>query len=185
MTISPILTSDWLKVSLVTLEKVCKWGRIFTYSHRSLTNLENKSPGKFINLMKKWWILVGHFWNAFQSDNENYSVREPLHTKVDNDKTIRKRRVNRDQTYNRFNVYCLLTKRPTLDCFHKITQDRITCLITYNGQGYFSGRNLTPLEKGIPTTELVWFTLPRDKNVMESSQVANKYIFLYSRSVVS
>ena len=50
-----------------------------------------------------------------------YSVREPLHTKLDNDKTICKRRVNRDQTYNRFNVYCLLTKRLTLGCFHKIT----------------------------------------------------------------
>ena len=104
--------------------------------------------------------------------------------KVDNDKTIRKRRVNRDQTYNRFNVYCLLTKWPTLGCFIRL-QDRITCLITYNGQGYLSGRNLTPLEKGIPTTELVWFTLSRDKKVIKSSQVANKYIFLYSRSVVS
>ena len=35
-----------------------------------------------------------------QSDNENYSAREPLQTKVVNDKTICKWRVNQDQTNN-------------------------------------------------------------------------------------
>ena len=29
-------------------------------------------------------------------------------------------RVNQDQTYNRFNVYCLLTKRSTLGCFWRL-----------------------------------------------------------------
>ena len=52
-------------------------------------------------------------------------------------------------------------------------------------QGNLSGHNLTPLKKGIPTIELVCFMSPRDKNVMESSPLANKYIFLYSRSVVN
>ena len=43
-------------------------------------------------------------------------------------------------------------------------------LISYNGRGYLSGRNLTPLEKGIPATELVWFTSSRDTIVMEPSR---------------
>ena len=51
MTISLMLTSDWLKVSLVILEKVCILGRLFTYSHCSLTDWENKSPGKLFNLL--------------------------------------------------------------------------------------------------------------------------------------
>ena len=34
------------------------------------------------------------------SDNENYLAREPLQTKVVNDKTICKWRVNQDQTNN-------------------------------------------------------------------------------------
>ena len=59
------------------------------------------------------------------------------------------------------------------------------CLNTYNVQGNLSGHNLTPLKKGIPTIKLVCFMSPRDKNVMESSPLANKYIFLYSRSVVN
>ena len=51
MTISLVLTSDWLKVSLVTLEMVNIWGKRFTYSHCSLTNWENTSPVKFFNLL--------------------------------------------------------------------------------------------------------------------------------------
>ena len=75
-----------------------------------------------LKLLQKdaWWILVGHFWNAFQSDNENYSAREPLQTKVVNDKTICKWRVNQDQTNNRFNFYWLLTRRPTRSCFWRL-----------------------------------------------------------------
>ena len=78
--------------------------------------------GSLLSSYKKdtWWILVGHFWNAFQSDNENYSAREPLQTKVVNDKTICKWRVNRDQTNNRFNFYWLLTRRPTRSCFWRL-----------------------------------------------------------------
>ena len=53
---------------------------------------------------------------------------------------------------------------------HSLTKERITCLITFNGQGYLRGRNLTPLEKVIPTTELVWFTSSRDTIVMEPSR---------------
>ena len=59
------------------------------------------------------------------------------------------------------------------------------CLNIYDARGNLSGHNLTPLKKGIPTIELVCFMSPRDKNVMESSPLANKYIFLYSRSVVN
>ena len=66
------------------------------------------------------WILVGHFWNAFQSDNENYSAREPLQTKVVNDKSICDWWVNRDQTNDRFNFYWLLTRRPTRGCFWRL-----------------------------------------------------------------
>ena len=49
--INLVLTSDWLKVSLVTLEMVYIWGKRFTYSHCSLTNWENTSPVKFFNLL--------------------------------------------------------------------------------------------------------------------------------------
>ena len=78
--------------------------------------------GSLLSSYKKdtWWILVGHFWNAFQSDNENYSAREPLQTKVVNDQTICKWRVNQDQTNNRFNFYWLLTRRPTRSCFWRL-----------------------------------------------------------------
>ena len=58
------------------------------------------------------------------------------------------------------------------------------CLNFYNARGNLSGHNLTPLKKGMPTTELVWFTSPRDINLMEPSPVADKYILWYSVSVV-
>ena len=45
-----------------------------------------------------------------------------------------------------------------------------------------SVHNLIPLKKCIPTTELVSFMSPTDKNVMESSPLANKYIFWHYRS---
>ena len=54
----------------------------------------------------------------------------------------------------------------------------------YNARGNLSGHNLTPLKKGMPTTELVWFTSPRDINLVEPSPVAEKYILWYSVSVV-
>ena len=50
------------------------------------------------------------------------------------------------------------------------------CLNIYNARGNLSGHNLTPLKKGIPTTELVWFTSPRDINLMEPFPVADKYL---------
>ena len=49
-----------LKLSLVTLEIICIGGRVFTYSHCSLTNWENKSPGKFINLLLFNNLLTCH-----------------------------------------------------------------------------------------------------------------------------
>ena len=58
------------------------------------------------------------------------------------------------------------------------------CLNIYNARGNLSGHNLTLLKKGMPTTELDWFTL-RDINLMEPSPVANKYILWYSVSVVN
>ena len=51
-------------------------------------------------------------------------------------------------------------------------------------RGNFSVHNLIPLKKGMPTTELVWFTSPRDINLVEPSPVADKYILWYSVSVV-
>ena len=66
------------------------------------------------------WILVGHFWNAFQSDNKNHSARKPFLTKLVNDITLRKWRLNRDQTNNTLNVYWLLTRRPTRSCFWRL-----------------------------------------------------------------
>ena len=66
------------------------------------------------------WILVGHFLNPFQSDNENRLAWKPVLTKVVNDKKFSKWGMNQDQTYNRFNIYCLLTKRSTLGCFWRL-----------------------------------------------------------------
>ena len=40
-----------LKVRLETLEIVYMLGRLFSYSHCSLTNWKNKSPGKFFKLL--------------------------------------------------------------------------------------------------------------------------------------
>ena len=42
----------------------------------------------------------------------------------------------------------------------------------YNARGNLSGHNLTPLKKGMLTTELVWFTSQRNINLMEPSIVA-------------
>ena len=69
MTIGLVLTSDWLKVSLVTLEIVYIWGRRFTYSHCSLTNWENTSPVKFFNLLpctpcKFWKLCITNMWEC-------------------------------------------------------------------------------------------------------------------------
>ena len=55
----------------------------------------------------------------------------------------------------------------------------------YNARGNLSGHNLTPLKKGMLTTELVWFTSQRNINLMEPSPVADKYILWYSVSVVN
>ena len=75
--------------------------------------------GSFLSSYKKdtSWILVGHFLNAFQSDNKNRLAWMPVLTKLVNHKTSLKWRVNRDQTNNIFNVYWLLTRRPTRSCF--------------------------------------------------------------------
>ena len=78
--------------------------------------------GSLLSSYKKdtWWILVGHFWNAFQSDNKNHSARKPFLTKLVNDIFLLKWRLNRDQTNNRFNIYWLLTRRPTRSCFWRL-----------------------------------------------------------------
>ena len=62
--------------------------------------------GSLLSSYKKdtWWILVGHFWNAFQSDNKNHSARKPFLTKLVNDIFLLKWRLNQDQTNNRFNL---------------------------------------------------------------------------------
>ena len=66
------------------------------------------------------WILVWHFWNALQSDNKNHSARKSFLTNLVNDIPLRKWRLNRDQTNNIFNVYCLLTRGPTRSCFWRL-----------------------------------------------------------------
>ena len=78
--------------------------------------------GSLLSSYKKdtWWILVGHFWNAFQSDNKNHSARKPFLTKLVNDIFLLKWRLNRAQTNNRFNIYWLLTRRPTRSCFWRL-----------------------------------------------------------------
>ena len=59
------------------------------------------------------------------------------------------------------------------------------CLNICNARGNLSGHNLTPLKKGMPTTELAWFTSLRDINLMEPSPVVDKYILWYSGSLVN
>ena len=78
--------------------------------------------GSLLSSYKKdtWWILVGHFWNAFQSDNKNHSARKPFLKKLVNDVFLLKWRLNRDQTNNKFNIYWLLTRRPTRSCFWRL-----------------------------------------------------------------
>ena len=50
------------------------------------------------------------------------------------------------------------------------------CLNIYNARENLSGHNLTLLKKGMPTTELAWFSSLRDIKLMEPSPVADKYI---------
>ena len=76
-----------------------------------------------VKLLRKkdtWWILVEHFWNAFQSDNKNRLAWKPVLTKLVNHKTFLKWRVNRDQTNITFDVYKLFTRRPTRSCFWRL-----------------------------------------------------------------
>ena len=78
--------------------------------------------GSLLSSYKKdtWWILVGHFWNALPSDNKNHPAKKSFLTKLVNDITLRKWRLNRDQTNNTLNVYWLLTRKPTRSCFWRL-----------------------------------------------------------------
>ena len=109
------LTSDYeLLVFLLT-----RWATCCCYWRLPLVA---SLSGSLLSSYKKdtWWILVGHFWNAFQSDNKNHSARKPFLTKLVNDIFLLKWRLNRDQTNNRFNIYWLLTRRPTRSCFWRL-----------------------------------------------------------------
>ena len=49
---SPVWNSHLRETPQIKLRKIVYvWGKLFTYSHCSLTNWENKSPDKFFNLL--------------------------------------------------------------------------------------------------------------------------------------
>ena len=108
--------------------KICRSTSLLTHKLSNLLLLLKTLAGSSsiwfpLKLLRKkdtWWISVGHFWNAFQSDNKNCLARKPFLTKLMNDITLRKWRANRDQTNFRFNFYWLLTRRLTRSCFWRL-----------------------------------------------------------------